>query len=127
MFGVQANKCLGEDTKYRGGKQLKLICHGCKNFCITARMKRLRVPNSREKVSRFFVIKPKSHLEHFTLIDGVKNPCDGTLMIGARHGSGGVAIGSGSGAASNGVGREGVVSDSLLNMLDPPSVDSSVC
>lgn len=127
MFGIQANKCLGEDTKYRGGKQLKLICHGCKNFCITARMKRLRIPNSRDKMSRFFVIKPKTHLEHYTLIDGVKNPCDGSLMMG-RHGSNSGAASGNAPALGQGLGREaGVVSDSLLNLLDPPSVDSSVC
>lgn len=58
-----SNKPIGEDIKYRGGKQLRLICNGCDSFCVTVRMKRFRVAGE-ESVSKFFVIKDKSCLDH---------------------------------------------------------------
>jgi hypothetical protein len=71
-FGFENNKMISEDTKYRGGKQLRLICGGCHNFVIVCRLKRSRIPDSKEKISRFFVIKPKSRFDHYTdqVLDG---------------------------------------------------------
>ncbi len=93
-----------EDTKYRGGKQLRLICHGCENFVITARLKRSRPSQQhhhhhhqdeedgkeKEKISRFFIIRSKTRLEHFThhIIDNkvVRTECttSATMVRGAK-------------------------------------------
>ena len=93
----QNNKPIGEDIKYRGGKQLRLICNGCDTFCVTVRMKRFRVAGE-ESVSKFFVIKEKSCLDHINC-DPTKIKYD--IVPPTEEGAGVGGAGAGGAALQN--------------------------
>lgn len=74
-LAVQRGKEIYNDSEYRGGKQFRLKCKGCSNFCIIGRERYSKIIPGVKK--RSFQLKVRnSSFDHFTMNeDGTKAPC----------------------------------------------------